>query len=421
MENFNMPAIAAHLRTRLQQINFTKPTPIQAEAIPPALAGEDILGSAQTGTGKTGAFLIPILTKLIEQGNAQALILLPTRELAMQVRKAAIEFLGDYKLTSCLLIGGDDMQKQLFQLKKKPRLIIGTPGRINDHLKRKSLNLKHTNMLILDEVDRMLDMGFGIQLDEINKYLPEFRQTLMFSATLPKNIEKLAARFLKDPKRIAVGSLNTPVTNIKQQQFKLKEDEKFPKLVAELAARNGSKIIFVKTKMGADKMALKLKKEGHKAAALHGDLRQNKRAQVIANFQRQKSDILVATDIAARGLDIPHIAHVINYDLPQNPEDYIHRIGRTARNGAEGEAINFLSPSDNFKWKLIDKLLNPESYKNDNGGKKTSNNRRNNNKPKFSDKFKNKKKPSGSKNAKFGKFGKNRKPADKAKKVANFK
>lgn len=357
---FNELGIPAEILTTLNQINFTTPTPIQEKAIPVALLGRDILGSAQTGTGKTASFAIPMISHLLKNRNSSALIVLPTRELATQVLEAAKTFLQNTaKINVALLIGGDSMLKQLQQLKRNPRIIVGTPGRINDHLSRKSLNLASADFLVLDETDRMLDMGFGIQLKEILKYLPEKRQTLMFSATLPKNINELSKKYLTDAVRISVGEDNAVASKIKQELIKTTEGTKYNDLISQLNLRNGSLLIFVKTKYGADRLATKLCKENFTCGAIHGDLKQNKRDKVIRDFREQKFRILVATDIAARGLDIPHIENVVNYDLPQCPEDYIHRIGRTARAGAEGTAINFLTSSNAGKWKEIHKLLNP--------------------------------------------------------------
>lgn len=376
MENFNELELPQALFHRIEQIGFKTPTPIQAQAIPHALNGLDILGSAQTGTGKTGAYGIPLVAQLLNTTRGSSLVLLPTRELAIQVMKALGQFIGKSKISTALLIGGEDMNRQIRLLKAQPRLIVGTPGRINDHLTRGTLQLHQTNFLVLDEVDRMLDMGFGIQLDAIAKFLTSKRQTLMFSATLPSNIQKLSGKYLTDPVRISVGSTRAPAANVKQVSIKISDADKYPRLLEELETRNGSVIIFTKTKRAADRMAEKLRKNGHKADALHGDLRQNKRTSVINGFRKQTFRILVATDVASRGLDIPHIEHVINFDLPQNPEDYIHRIGRTARAGAEGEAVSFLSSADGIKWHAIQRLLNPDAKleKPAGGGEKRSSN-----------------------------------------------
>lgn len=360
MQDFNSLNLPAALLTNLNKMKFSTPTPIQAQAIPAALEGRDILGSAQTGTGKTGAFGIPLVNKLLTNPRGSALVLCPTRELAVQVQQQLKAMLGVGSIiNSALLIGGESMPKQLQELRQRPRIIVGTPGRINDHLERGSLMLHDANFLVLDETDRMLDMGFGPQLDRIFKFLPAVRQTLMFSATLPDNIVKISKNYMKDPVRVSVGNANVAAPKIKQEIIEVAEQSKYDVLLEELGKREGSIIVFVKTKWGADKMAKRLRTAKHQADAIHGDLRQNKRDHVIRQFRDMKFRILVATDIAARGLDIPHIEHVINYDLPQVAEDYIHRIGRTARADAEGSALNLISGEDRLKWKAIQHLLNP--------------------------------------------------------------
>lgn len=360
MNNFEVLGLPETMLPALEAINFTIPTPIQAQAIPVAMEGHDILGSAQTGTGKTGAFTLPMIAHLLSCPASSALILLPTRELARQVLDAADKMLGNrQKILSALLIGGDSMIKQLQQLKKKPRIIVGTPGRINDHLRQGTLKLNETDFLVLDETDRMLDMGFGAQLEQIAKYLPAARQTLMFSATLPANIISLSRKYLNNPVRIAVGATTAPAANIRQELIKTTDAAKYGELINQLQNREGSVLVFVKTKYGAERLAQKLAKENQAADAIHGDLRQSRREKVITGFRQRKFRVLVVTDIAARGLDIPHIESVINYDLPQCPEDYIHRIGRTARAGAAGTAINLLTPKDASRWKEIYKLMNP--------------------------------------------------------------
>jgi superfamily II DNA/RNA helicase len=360
MQNFDSLGLPDYLMQALAYMKFTTPTPVQAAAIPPALEGKDILGSAQTGTGKTGAFGIPLVARLLNHSKGSALVMTPTRELAVQVMATMEQLLGaDSGIETALLIGGEPMPKQFTQLRRRPRLIVGTPGRINDHLKRGTCKLTDTDFLVLDETDRMLDMGFGIQIDAVVKHMPAKRQTLMFSATFPPNIVKMSEKYMSGPVRIEVGSNNTPMASIKQEVIPVTEADKYGQLQVQLQQREGSIIVFVQTKFGADKMAKKLTALNHRADAIHGNLNQRQRDRVIADFRAQKCRILVATDIAARGLDIPHIEHVINYDMPQCPEDYIHRIGRTGRNGKEGAAVNLLTGRDNGKWKAIQRLLNP--------------------------------------------------------------
>ena len=392
--NFIDLEIENKLKKSIELANFKTPTPIQSRSIPISLTGRDILGTAQTGTGKTLAFTIPMINKLIKDKQAMALIVCPTRELATQVMQTVLKLnVREIGIGNALLIGGESMQKQLKKLKKRARIIIGTPGRINDHLERKSLNLSKVNYLVLDETDRMLDMGFTPQIELILKFIPKNHQTLLFSATLPNNILKISQKYLNNPERISVGSLSTPIEKIKQESLEIAQDKKYHELINQLIERNGSILVFVKTKHGADKIVKRLKYDGHKADAIHGNLRQSKRDRVITGFRNGNSRILIATDVAARGLDIPIIQHVINYDLPQVPEDYIHRIGRTGRAGKEGSSLTFLTPSDRSMWNSISKLIDP-NFKPPQSGQKRS--------------FKGKKRPNAS-------FNKDRKFRDKKK------
>ncbi len=362
MENFSELGLPNALVEALARMKITVPTPVQAATIPIAMQGLDLLASAQTGTGKTVAYSIPLLIKLTESPQGCALILTPTRELAVQVQNTLNQILGKAgSLRTVLLIGGTSMSKQFSELKRRPRIIVGTPGRIYDHLQRKSLVLNETRFLIIDEADRMLDMGFGIQLDNIAEYLPKTRQTLMFSATLPPNIDKLSKKYLQNPQRVSIGSTDQPVAKIKQEIIHTHSGEKFELLLKQLNEREGSIIVFVKTKRGADKLSRELKNQGHSSDSIHGDLSQNRRDRVIQGFRSRRSRIMVATDVAARGLDIPHVMHVINYNLPECPEDYIHRIGRTGRAGAEGNALCLISPEDQLKWKAILRLIDPQA------------------------------------------------------------
>jgi len=389
--NFSDLNIENKLKRSIELAEFKTPTPIQSQSIPISLEGKDVLGTAQTGTGKTLAFTIPMLNKLLKDKQAMALIICPTRELATQVMETVLKLnIREIGIGNALLIGGESMQKQLRQLKKRARIIVGTPGRINDHIERKSLNLSNVNYLVLDETDRMLDMGFTPQIEVILKFIPKDHQTLLFSATLPENILKISQKYLNNPERISVGSLSTPIEKIKQETFEITTDKKYHELINQLVERSGSILVFVKTKHGADKIVKRLKYDGHKADAIHGNLRQSKRDRVIRGFRNGNSRILIATDVAARGLDIPVIKHVINYDLPQVPEDYIHRIGRTGRAGKDGSALTFLTNNDRSMWRSIQKLIDPDFKVKEEARPNNQKSKKFNKKNKFKKKFKNK-------------------------------
>jgi len=360
MNNFAELNLNPSLMQSITRMHFKIPTPIQAQAIPPALIGKDVLGTAQTGTGKTLCYGIACINKLLNDKSGNALIICPTRELAVQVEDVLNGLIENtMNIKSAVLIGGESMQKQLRQLQKRPRLIIGTPGRLNDHLKRKSLKLHQSYFLVLDETDRMLDMGFTPQIEQILKFIPKKHQTLLFSATLPQNILNITERYLNDPIRIKVGSTTTPISKIKQEVIQISEGEKYNKLLDELYKRKGSILVFVKTKRNADKLADRLHDDGHRCDCMHGNLRQSKRQRTLIAFRSGKIRILISTELAARGLDVPSIQHVINYHLPQVPEDFIHRIGRTARAGSEGCALTFITPNDMQMWNGIQRLINP--------------------------------------------------------------
>ena len=363
MHSFSEYRLSDNLNKSLRDLRFNKPTEIQSKTIPLGIEGSDILASAETGSGKTASYLIPLINKISKEGKTSGLILTPTRELAQQVSEVCNSLLG-YKsnINLALIVGGSSMQNQLVQLKKRPKIIIGTPGRINDLLEKKSLILKYFNYFVLDEADRMLDMGFQDQVEKIIQYLPIKRQSLLFSATLPKEIIKLSSKYLKNPIRVNVKENKVIKTQIKQKVLNTKTEMKYDQLVDEISLRKGSILIFVRTKYSTEKLKKRLKKDTVKSLALHGDLRQNKRSRILKDFRDDKFRILIATDIASRGLDVPHIEHVINYDLPQVPEDFIHRIGRTARAGSVGEAVSFVTPNDKKMWKSIEKLM--ENLKN---------------------------------------------------------
>ncbi|MQF84600.1 MAG: DEAD/DEAH box helicase [SAR202 cluster bacterium] len=363
MHSFSEYRLSDNLNKSLRDLRFNKPTEIQSKTIPLGIEGSDILASAETGSGKTASYLIPLINKISKEGKTSGLILTPTRELAQQVSEVCKSLLG-YKsnINLALIVGGASMRNQLVQLKKRPKIIIGTPGRINDLLEKKSLILKYFNYFVLDEADRMLDMGFQDQVEKIIQYLPIKRQSLLFSATLPKEIIKLSSKYLKNPVRVNVKENKVIKTQIKQKVLNTKTEMKYDQLVDEISLRKGSILIFVRTKYSTEKLKKRLKKDTVKSLALHGDLRQNKRSRILKDFRDDKFRILIATDIASRGLDVPHIEHVINYDLPQVPEDFIHRIGRTARAGSVGEAVSFVTPNDKRMWKSIEKLM--ENLKN---------------------------------------------------------
>ncbi len=358
MESFHELALPAFLHESLQKMNFEKPTPVQAAAIPPGLEGRDIVASAETGSGKTAAFGIPLLTFLDKNRSQTALVLTPTRELAEQVQGVLDQLSGGrHDLRSVLLIGGVGMGNQLDGLRRGARLIIGTPGRINDHLEHRTLNLSRTGFLVLDEADRMLDMGFAPQLDRIRRWLTGPRQTQLFSATLPADIQKMASHYLREPVRITVGSEAKPVERIQQKVLKTSQGRKIDDLVEELRTRKGSILIFVRTQHRVDRLARTLKEKGFDAVRIHGGRTQGQRRSALDTFKTGGARMMVATDIAARGLDILAIAHVINYDLPQVAEDYVHRVGRTARAGAEGDSLTLLTPEDSELWRDVLKHL----------------------------------------------------------------
>tara|TARA_Y100000768_G_C23920845_1_gene654868 strand:- start:41 stop:1231 length:1191 start_codon:yes stop_codon:yes gene_type:complete len=375
MHSFNQLNLSSDSLKILKGLKFENPTPIQEKVIPVALQGNDVMGTAQTGSGKTLSYILPIVEKLRKNVNDKFLILAPTRELSEQVFSVAKIFLGHGKPFKAInLIGGKGIFSQINQLKKNPQIIIGTPGRINDLLERKSFSLSKCSIVVLDEMDRMLDMGFGYQVDKIMKQVNKNRQMIMLSATIPAQIRKISSKYLNNPVNISIENNDVIETNIKQKVIKTIPNEKVDELINQIDQRKGSILIFAKTKIGVDKLVKKLKANSVKASALHGGMRQNKRSKIMQNFRDERFRILVATDIASRGLDVPHIEHIINYDMPQAPEDFIHRIGRTARAGSVGEAVSFLTQKDTRIWRSIERLLNKEESKKKKGSPKNENN-----------------------------------------------
>jgi ATP-dependent RNA helicase DeaD len=358
LNDFKELKLQPFLQKALNKMGFVTLTPIQAQAIPAARMGRDLMGCAQTGTGKTVAFAIPIISQLLEGNRGTALILVPTRELAAQV-ELVMKQLTQYtpNLKSVLLIGGASMHAQIRALSKFPKIIVATPGRLVDHIKRKSVSLAQTSILVLDEADRMLDMGFAPQINEILKFMPRTRQTLFFSATLPPDILNLSRKMLKDPIEIRIGGTNSVVTQIEQTYLDVLGNQKNEKLLHELNTRTGSVLIFAQTQRRTDRVAKYLENYGVSVGRIHGGRSQSQRNHALIGFRNGIFRVLVATDIAARGIDVTHIAHVVNYDLPKTPEDYVHRVGRTGRAGAQGKAISLITPEEKNHWKYLLKHL----------------------------------------------------------------
>jgi ATP-dependent RNA helicase RhlE len=345
---------------RLDANKFEIPTPVQAACIPPALEGRDVLATAQTGTGKTLGFLIPIvemMQKTKDRNAAQALILLPTRELAMQVEAAFKTIRSSSMQTVALVVGGLQERPQLDAIRRGARLIVATPGRLEDFLKRKLVRLDQVNILVLDEVDRMLDMGFQAPIARIASLLPPVRQTLCYSATLEGQVKEVARKYLNSPVRVEIGSVLKPAENVELRTFEVESDKKQELLEHLLGAETGSFLVFVRTKHGADRVARRLSKSGWSATQIHGDRSQAQRNVALRSFSEGRHRVLVATDVAARGIDVANVAHVINFDLPKVAEDFVHRVGRTGRASAHGVASTFAVPAERGELRKIERAL----------------------------------------------------------------
>lgn len=334
---------------------FTTPTPIQTQAIPVALNGEDVVGIAQTGTGKTLAFGLPMLQRIARLGG-RGLVILPTRELALQVDQSLHKVANSFGLRTAVLIGGAPLGRQIQELNRKPHIIIVTPGRLIDHMEQKTINLSGINILVLDEADRMLDMGFAPQLKRILEKVPRERQTMLFSATMPQEIFSIATKHMKQPVRIEVAPAGTLAERVVQELFVVRKEDKSRLLEALLAKEPGSVLVFSRTKHGAKKLTIQVKRMGYEAAEIHANRSLAQRRAALDGFKSGQYRVLIATDIAARGIDVTGIAMVINYDLPDNPDDYVHRIGRTGRAGREGKAISFATPDQGKDVRMIEKL-----------------------------------------------------------------
>jgi ATP-dependent RNA helicase RhlE len=348
-------ALVPELRRAVEELGYVEATPIQAMAIPEALAGKDVLGRAQTGTGKTAAFMLPTLQRLRGGDGLRALVLCPTRELAIQVAEATREYAKHTDLWVGVLYGGTSVQKDVRDLRAGYDVLVATPGRLIDHLERGNVTLKELEVLVLDEADRMLDMGFRPQINQILKHCPKERQTLFFSATLPNEVKSLAYDSLRNPVTVEAAPQATTAEGVEQFVYPV-DGRRKADLLLELLAREDmdSVIVFTRTKFGADKLIGKLQGAGVKAAVMHGDRAMKDRVRALDAFRDGEVRVLVATDVAQRGLDVEGISHVINYDVPQDPDSYVHRVGRTARAGQKGEAITFMSPAEIGELRMIE-------------------------------------------------------------------
>jgi ATP-dependent RNA helicase RhlE len=380
--HFNDFNISDMLKNRLSAAGFKTPTPVQAKAIPPALQGADILATASTGTGKTLSFLIPMIEHMDrnpiasvkgKRGPIRALILLPTRELAMQVLEAYVKLVPNSKHDAVLVCGGLSENTQLDQLARGPRLVVATPGRLEDFLRRRAVNINTVEMLVLDEVDRMLDMGFLPAIRRIVGALPRTRQTMCYSATLDANVREIVRDYVRNPVRVEIGQTSHPCEQVELRACTVMADQKLGLLDQMLREETGTFLVFSRTKHGADRISKKLERLGHDVDVIHGDRSQSQRTAALKGFSTGKHRVLVATDVAARGIDVQDIAHVINYDLPNGSDDFVHRIGRTGRAGASGVATTFVMPQERsdarkmerelkvkFEWREADKNLEKE-------------------------------------------------------------
>jgi ATP-dependent RNA helicase RhlE len=360
MTSFTELPLSAALQQRLKATNFNTPTPVQAAAIPQALNGKDVLATAQTGTGKTLAFLVPLIERLMKNPGArkvEALTLVPTRELALQVQEQ-YELLRTKKLPkAAVVIGGMSERPQIQAIRSGARLVIATPGRLEDLMSRRLVDIRGVELLVLDEADRMLDMGFLPALRRIAAALPKQRQTMCFSATLEASVAGLVNDYTRDPVRIALGSTLKPAESVDLQAFEVSQTDKFDTLRQLLREEPGRTLIFARTKRGTERLAKNLIRDGFLAAMIHGDRSQSQRISALSGFEQGRFKVLVATDVASRGIHVTNIAHVINYDLPAIPEDFIHRVGRTGRAGARGKASTLVSPAETLELRSIERAL----------------------------------------------------------------
>ncbi len=347
---------AASLKS-LESLGFEAPTPIQAKAIPIAIAGGDVIGTAQTGTGKTAAFVLPMLERIKPNDQHVALVLAPTRELALQIHTELQRLSGSTRPLSVVLIGGVPINPQRGLLRQRLPVIIATPGRLVDHLQQRTLTMQHIHTLVLDEADRMLDMGFAPQLERVLQALPKKRQSMLFSATMSPEVTRFASRHMHAPTSVGVAPSGTTAAKVEQKAWLVRDDLKLPLLATLLKSEAGRVLVFVRTRGRADKFAKKLERLGEGVGRLHSDRSQAQRKAALDSFRSGHARVLVATDLAARGIDVKDIALVLNIDLPRNPEDYVHRIGRTGRAEGSGTAISFVSPEERKLWAPIERVI----------------------------------------------------------------
>ena len=345
---FEALGLAPEILEAVRRRGYERPTPIQAEAIPLVLKGRDMMGLAQTGTGKTAAFTLPIINRLIGgPQRTRALVLTPTRELAIQVEESVRSYAADSGLDVVAVFGGVPLEPQQKKLRDGVDIVVATPGRLIDHLERQNVVLDDLEILVLDEADRMLDMGFAPQINRIVDQIPPYRQTLLFSATMPPEVEALARKYLRRPKVVQIGRRSSAATTVTHAVYPVPREKKSELLVQLLKdTKTETVLVFTRTKHGADRVVDALESAGVKATAMHADKTQAQRIKALEQFRNGEVNVLVATDIAQRGLDISGITHVVNYDVPQQPEDYIHRIGRTGRAASTGDAFTFMSPDE---------------------------------------------------------------------------
>ncbi len=359
MTKFSELPLASALQQKLAAAQFVNLTPIQERAIPPALEGRDVIGTSQTGTGKTLAFLLPIIEVLKRESSPStvALVLLPTRELAMQVHEQYEQLRSKDMRKAALVIGGVSEKAQIQALRAGSGLVIATPGRLQDLMSRHFADVRHIQILVLDEADRMLDMGFLPAIRRILAELPTRRQTLCFSATMHQSVSGLVNEYMRDPVRVALGSVLKPAESVELKAFELRPGEKLGVLRQLLYEEKGQTLIFTRTKRGAERLAKELVRDGFAAALIHGDRSQSQRNGALSGFQEGRYQILVATDIASRGLHVDDVAHVINYDLPKMAEDFIHRVGRTGRAGLQGRATSLVAAAEVMELRHIERAL----------------------------------------------------------------